>query len=127
MLELELWTALYLLAGVATYLHNKTLIEESVNDPTSHFVAALLVIGLWWLVLATGLYAWLVYNCYDKPRIYFRWRRDLNWLRKHQRHGHLRTSWGVAADGSQGEPYWTCSCSPERRHYPQIVPDREET
>lgn len=44
---------------------------------------------------------------------------DRFWLWRHRNHG-TTTSWGVAADGSEGPCYWTCSCDPYRRYYPHI-------
>lgn len=114
LLELELWTALYLLAGVATYLGYKRIVVEYTDNEYSHGLTAAFIIALWWLVLLVDLGRFVWFVCYKAPKIQLGWRRDVHWVRKHRAHGRVTAWTGV----SEEYGYWTCSCDPKHRYYP---------
>lgn len=125
LLRAELWTALYLLAGVGTYLFYKKLVVETSTDPLAHGLTGLMVIFFWPLILVFDLCGWLWYHAVKHPLIHLRYRRDGRWLAEHRKHHGEIGIWWVEKDGVKS-CFWTCSCDSEKRYYPRGVYDLVE-
>lgn len=62
MLEFELWTALYLVLGVGTFLYYKSFIQENTTDSLALGIAAAMVIAIWWLMLISDFVGFVWYS-----------------------------------------------------------------